>query len=149
MFLADFNHVAVVVEDAQSRKYVWETDGSGTHMAPLTRSVLPTGVGESLAVRLIDRRVDDARMWAFAQQHRDQPYHDDYWICAYKRWFPYMPLPWNRSRNQFCSMMVARMLHHLGVIPKQDDLLPCHFEQLATTQRFSYSPPIYILPAPA
>lgn len=141
-----YNHVAVVVEDARARKFVWETDGSGTHMTPLTHSVLPLGVGESLVVRLLDRRVDRARMWAFANRHRNQPYHDDYWICAYKRWFPYMPLHWNRSRNQFCSMMVARMLHHLGVIPEQEDLLPCHFERLVTTDRFSYSPPIYILP---
>lgn len=140
------NHVAVVVEDAKSRKFVWETDGSGTHMAPLTRNVVPKGVGESLVVRLLDRNVDRARMWAFAQRYRDQPYYDDYWMCAYKRWFPYMPLPWNRSRNQFCSMMVARMLHHLGVISEQADLLPGHFETLSTVDGFSYSPPIYIAP---
>jgi hypothetical protein len=140
------NHVAIVIEDNHAKKFMWETNCQGTHTVPLTHDVIPRGPGESMVVRLLNHPVDRGRMWAFARRHNNQPYHDDYWICAYKHWFPYMPLPWYTSRNQFCSMMVARMLHHLGVFHEQSDLLPCHFEGVAAANHFRYSPPIYVAP---
>ena len=141
-----YNHVSVVVENSMGEKYIWETDSRGTHTVPLDKGVFPVGPGESLVVRMLNKSVNRVRMMQFVEYYDKQPYHDDYWMCAYNRWFPYMPLPWNNSKNQFCSMMVARMLNYLGVIPDLTDLLPCHFESLTAVNGFMYSPPIYITP---
>lgn len=141
-----YNHVSVVVENSTGKKYIWDTDSRGTRTVPLDKKILPVRPGESLVVRMLNKSVNRMRMMQFVDYYDNQPYFDDYWMCAYNRWFPYMPLPWNHSKNQFCSMMVARMLNHLHVIPKVTDMLPCHFESLSAINGFHYSPPIYITP---
>jgi hypothetical protein len=138
-----YTHVSIVVE-RNGRRCIWNTDSRGTQFSPLSRHVMPTRSGEALVVRMLNKPVDSGRVAAYTQQHTSQPYCDDYWVCVYRRWFPYLPLPHTSCSNRFCSMVVINLLASVGVIAHHEDMLPCHFEKLHTINGYNYSPPVIV-----